>query len=283
MNPVEDVKAWIPLVDFAWPGADFEVCPDTRILRASQYHGFEHFQDVISREEMDRCRELGHWLSVERSASDTLSVAEKVNAFLIALWIVHPTRTHVPFRFEEARSGTRVFARFLDRFQWIRGQAAWEVQDHHLRRTAVFVPLLRHVYEDRRRLRNALVLTLRACQARDWQVGFICFAAAAESILTYSRERGLTARLAKSFARLTSPSEAGRKRAEDQFRRCYQVRSDIVHGRATERKESTINLRDLARFANIVRRLWRVVLGRSGYRLALEGDDRQRERFFGTV
>jgi hypothetical protein len=53
-----------------------------------------------------------------------------------------------------------------------------------------------------------------------------------------------------------------------------------VHGRAHERQEGQINLKDLAEFSDLLRILWRRVLESSGVRAALEGDDEQRELFF---
>jgi len=113
------------------------------------------------------------------------------------------------------------------------------------------------MYQARGRLRNALILTLRACSARDWQVGVVCFAAAAETILNYSQSR---------------------KIAESRFRRLYRVRSDIVHGRAYDRKQRTQNLKDLASFSNLMRQLWRVVIRDTRLRAALDGEIGDREK-----
>lgn len=170
----EDACVWAPLVGFSWKGLSRQIAEDTWLRPASAYSGYEQFAYVLAQEEQDRCREVGHWLYVVRSGHDKLSASERINAFLTTLWIVRPTLTHVPFRFEETESGTRPFARHLDRFQWVKGQAKEAVGDAHLERVSRLLPALRVTYSDGRRLRNALVLTLQGCFSRNWQAAFIC-------------------------------------------------------------------------------------------------------------
>jgi len=116
--------------------------------------------------------------------------------------------------------------------------------------------------------------------SRDWQAAFICFAAAAEALLTYSREPGLTDRLARSYAKLVARSQPAAKRAQEQFKRLYALRSDIVHGRSYERRRSSHNVRELVAFSNVLRRLWGAVLANPDLRSHLEGDDKHREKLF---
>lgn len=280
VEATEDVQIWAPLIDFSWAGSQREIAGDTWIRPASAYKSFDQFAYVLAEEERDRCRQIDHWLSIARGQRDKLSASEKINSFLLGLWIVRPTRTHVPFRFEESQSGTKPFVRMLDRFQWVKTGVASGVEDRHLAQVARILPILRTTHADRKRLSNALVLTLQGCMARQWQVAFVCFTAAAEAILTSSQERGLTDRLASTYAKLVTRNDASRKRASERFRRLYSVRSHIVHGRAYERRTPGRNLRDLAAFANRLRQLWSVVLASGEIRVALEGDDVQRQKFF---
>ncbi|MEK7362678.1 MAG: hypothetical protein AAB016_01765, partial [candidate division NC10 bacterium] len=154
-----------------------------------------------------------------------------------------------------------------------------EVEDRDLDEVARILAPLRAVYATRRRLKNALALTFRGCVAYDWQSAFISFSAAAEAILTYSSKPGLTDRLAKSYVTLVGAGRLGRKSAYDRFKRMYSVRSDIVHGRAYDRKHPSRNLADLVEFSDILRQLWKVVLESPKVRSALEGDDRKRQKF----
>lgn len=276
----EDAYVWAPLIDFSWNGLGRQVTEDTRLRPRSDYLGYEQFAYVLAQEEQDRCREIGHWLHISRPANDRLSASEKINSFLLTLWIVRPTLTHVPFRFEETASGTKVFARHLDRFQWVKGQAKTEIGDKHLNQVGRLLPRLIATYSNGRRLRNALVLTLRGCVARDWQEAFVCYCAAAEAMLTYSREPGLTDRLARSYARIMDRTQPSAKKAQDEFKRLYAIRSDIVHGRSYGRQTSSHNLRELSAFSNLLRRLWGRILQDRDLCDGLDAEDRDRERLF---
>jgi hypothetical protein len=281
---IGDVRSWAPLIDFPWRGSEKQIAADTcntwvRAGRAYTGYSGPDFKSFLSQEEQEKCRGAEHWLQIDQPVHSSLSSRAAINSFLIALWVVTPTRTNVPLRFEVTKA-ERTVARLLDRFQCIEGQVRDEIHGKHLQETARLLPPLREVYTRGRRLRNALVLTFQGCVSRQWQVAFTCFAAASEAILTHSSDRGLSRRLSENFASLTETGEVGRKRAQERFSRLYAIRSDIVHGRAHERQEGQINLKDLAEFSDLLRILWRRVLESSVVRAALEGDDEQRELFF---
>ncbi len=278
-----EVRSWAPLVDLPWRGSEKQITVDTWIRARGAYIGYSaaDFKSYLSRDEREQCREVEHWLQIDQPVHSALSSPAAINSFLVALWVVAPTRTHVPLRFEEAK-GQQTVSRRLDRFQWIEGQVLDEIQGKHLKETTRLLPPLRDVYENGCRLRNALVLSFQGCLSKQWQVAFTCFAAAAETILSDSTERGLSRRLAENFASLTATDEAGRKDARARFRRLYGIRSVIVHGRAHGRREAGINLKDLAEFSDLVRGLWRNVLEDPNARAALEGSDEQRRLFFRT-
>jgi len=278
VDAVGKIIAWAPLVDFPWSGQRLDFSSHMAIVPAADYSGYEEFSYVVAGEDRQRCREIGHWLRIAQDSEDRSSLGEKVNAFLVSLWVVRPTMTHIPFYFGETQSGTKAFWRLLDRVQWIRSQARPDLNENHLRKVQSAFDDLIAIYKARGRLRNALVLTFRASAARDWQVGFVCFAAAAEAILNYSNSRGVTDRLARSYAKLVGDSAKSRRMAESRFRRLYRIRSDIVHGRAHDRKQRAQNLKDLASFSNLMRQLWRVVIGDKVLRGALDGEDSDRER-----
>jgi hypothetical protein len=282
VRATEPIHVWAPLIGFRWAGLERQIADDTRIRPASacrDYQKFAEFKYALAEEEWDRCREAEHWLALTHMRRDG-STKVKMNSFLLALWIVQPTQTHVPFRFETAEPGFRLVARVLDRFQWVEGHAEEEIKDRDLDEVTRILAPLRIAYATGGRLKNALALTFRGCVASDWQSAFICFSAAAEAILTYSQGPRLTDRLAESYAKLVSSSRSGHELTKDRFKRLYSIRSDIVHGRAYERKRSSGNLRGLGEFADVLRRLWKVVLKSEEVRVALEGVDKQRQNFF---
>lgn len=281
VEAVADVRVWAPLVGFEWAGSEYQIADDTWIKKGVAYRGYEsdEFANFLSRDEREECREIRHWLSIVQPAHYEISTKASVNLVLIALWIVRPTRTSVPLRFEEAEAGFRTAARVHERFQWIDEQAAENIKTRDLDKTRDILQPLRTVYKARQRLRNALVLTFRGCLTSDWQSAFICFAAGVEALLTYSRGPGLTDRLARAYAKIACNNGSG-ELAKEHVKKLYLIRSDIVHGRAYDRKASSRNLRALADFSDVLRSLWRTVLEDRELSSILEGDDRRREEFF---
>ncbi len=97
---------------------------------------------------------------------------------------------------------------------------------------------------------------------------------------SYSEDPGLTKRLAKSFACLVSETMDGRDARYQEFLKFYDVRSDIVHGRAHEHHESSQNLENLEHFSDRLRLAWQRVLSDSGIQEILEQGDTARKSWF---
>jgi Apea-like HEPN len=277
------IDVWAPLIGFESRAEEFPLAADTRVRAGSAYRGYEsqNFANFLSLEEKEECRTTRHWLHIRQPVHHDLSPGANVNACLLALWIVRPTRTYAPVRFQET-AAEKTVVRLLDRFQWVEGRVAENVQLEHLEQLAGILPPLRKAYVARRRLRHAFILTFRGCVSPEWQSAYVCFAAAAETLLTSSRKSGLTARLAKAYATLAADGP-DRGAAEERFRRLYEVRSDIVHGRAYERSDSTENLDRLADFSDVLRHLWRRILESKEHQTALEADDVARDAYLSRL
>lgn len=275
------IRVWSPLIDFPWNGGDYPLRDGLQIVRQPTDFpwGAERTRYFLSQEEQESARASDHWMEIDQPAQDTTSAAAKINIFLISLWIVRPTLTHVSMRFEQTPDGLKI-ARVLERFQWIKDQLHPNVEDEHLASVRAMVPSLFRIYEARGRLSNAVSLTFRGCISRDWQSSFICFSAALEGLLNYGRGRGLTERLASAYAKLQDRYGEGSRDDHETFTRFYNVRSEIVHGRAYERESSTRNLVDLAGCSDLLRRVWRIVLEHDDVLERLEQDDFAREDFF---
>lgn len=274
------MDVWAPLAEFPGGNAQWQLAPDTWIETTTHPELFESkaAEDFLSKEERELCRETRYWLHFIRPVHHQLSPKAAVNSFLLALWIVRPTPTYVPLRFERTDSEFSV-SRVLDRFQWIPGYVAAKVTDRDLGAVASILLPLREVYLTGRRLRNAVVLTFRGCVSVDWQSAFICLTAAAEAILTHSGGPGLPNRLAAAHGKLVAKSSSDRKAAAERFKRVYTVSSKIIHGRAYDRPSSERNLADLADCSEVLRTLWRAVLTDEHAREALERDDKGRQSF----
>jgi hypothetical protein len=255
------------------------------ILDGQAYRGYnaDDFKRYLSAEELEECTSIGHWLFVEQALRDSLSTRVRMNTFLTALWLAKPTRTQVAFRLEEIDGGLRSARRVLDRFQWVEGYVADELDAKDLDRTGSTLPQLLEIYLRARRLRNALVLTFRACVSSDWQSSYVCFAAAVEALLVHPGKHGLVHRLADAYSRLTASSDTERKAQQDHFKYLYSVRSRIMHGRAHDRRTGEANLKDLAAMSDVVRGLWDRVLDFEDIRNGLEGDDSDRVNLFNDL
>lgn len=277
--PVADGTAtrriWAPLIDFPWSGSERCITADTSILAPSAYRGYESTELDESLSQVDRadCRDASHWVCVSLPAHHQLSAGEALNSLLLALWIVRPTKTYIALRFEESADGHKPY-RVLDRFQWIKGQAADDISDEDLDRAADLLPRIRASYVARGRLRNALVLTFRGCVSVGWQSALICWSAATEALLTYERGFGLPDRLARAYTMLVGdPDQSG-------FRRLYDLRSDIVHGRSYDRDGNASNRADVAACSDLLRRVWGAGLSSDERVAMLESTDEQRRKFF---
>ena len=81
----------------------------------------------------------------------------------------------------------------------------------------------------------------------------------------------------EGFACLVGEKEDDRDARYREFVNLYNVRSDIVHGRAHEHHESSENL---VRFSNQLQSVWQRVLGDSGIQETLEQEDKVRKIWF---
>ena len=271
---------FVPLDGLLWPGEEFAHPTIGRIRRRSSNPVPAQFRDRLSSWEWEELDEERHWLEFDRRADDPLSSWERVNLLLLALWVTVPTPTHARLKFEwvPLRSEETSFERLLDPFCWIEEQAVFAITTSELEKAANRFDKLRMVYLDDKRLRDSLVLTLRGATNHSWQVACVCLSAAAEAMLTYSPERGLTKRLATSFACLRKTEKASRDEQYHRFERLYQVRSEIMHGRVTARLLDG-NLAHLADFSDLLRELWAIVLDDEAVRRELDKPDPERQKF----
>jgi hypothetical protein len=176
------------------------------------------------------------------------------------------------------------FHRVLSRFSFLESRTGEWVSSQDLDSVRSYFGAMLSLGEKQGRLWQALVLTFAACVTPHWQVAFVCHAAAAEGLLTYSRSPGVTSRLAKACACLLRQGLAERNDLYEEFYFLYDTRSDIIHGRRHSLEASPDEKIDrLARLEDIMRELWRTFLARPELVEELERDDQSRQQFFATV
>lgn len=280
-----EFKVYAPLSKFSWRGSKFSVAPGVEIIERPQPYPLRGLDEHLTQFDRNELFYANHWLTVDWSTGDEPPPSEAVNIFLLALWLSQPTKAHVKFRFKvatdpEAPPGS--MSRLLDQFQWTEGAAIDEVTNAQLITVSALFPSLCEIRRSAPRLSNALHLTFAGCQAIQWQVALVCFAAAAEAILTYETGSGITRRLALAYACLLAQTGSERDRLFREFYELYGKRSDIMHGRGYA-IPGPDKLPILARFGDALRELWKAVIGSPAIMQELEAPDAQRKLFFGQL
>ncbi|MGH2359075.1 MAG: hypothetical protein ACRDGM_00810 [bacterium] len=273
---------YAPLNEFEWAGLDFQLSPALSLRRRSQRPDLRGLDASLAQDEQDTISLADHWLEFQWDEGTTPSPAETVNMILLAFWLAKPTKMHVAYRFElgcGSAVNTNKVCRLLDRFAWVPGTTHVALDDSDIEAAAVHNRVLRDLCRARGRLNDALVLTLVGCWSHRWQTALISHAAAAEAILTYATGPGITRRLSTTYACLVEAQPADRDRAFREFVSLYAARSDIMHGR-THNVAPPDRLPTLARFEEILRRLWRVVLSSPQLIHVLDDTDTQRQAWF---
>jgi len=269
-----------PLTNFVWDGDEFVIEGFGTIKPCSEISDIIRNQTSICDPEKKQAEEVAHWLTFTQRPNDALVPRERVNIFLLALWLAIPTKTNVRVRFEfQNGSAEPLVTCHHDRFHWTRGHPADRLETTHLEQAGSHVPSLRSVYLANKRLRNALHLTFAGCISIHWQVAYICYSAAAESMLAYAKDR-IGHRLSLAFACLTKREKEERDAAYREFLRLYYVRSDIMHGRAADRTDYYKSQWELAKLTDTLRELWQAVLASPVALEELERDDDYRREFF---
>jgi hypothetical protein len=279
------IEVWAPLIAFDWTGTERKIGSDTKIVEGSRYTHYDTpaITQFLSEEERDECRTTRHWLWFSRSAHSTISPGARANAFLLALWVARPTPTYIRVRFHHNDFGDHGATRVLDRFTWIGGQVFESGSDDDLDVVARLLPRVRACYQATARLRNALVLTVRGCTTRDWQVAFMCFTAAMTSLLRHTGRRPLIERLARGYGQLVSRSSPKGLPDTREFVRLHGIGTQSFLGRGNELSDGEENLRNLKLMADVSRAIWSKILESSRLRNALETSDMERARLFKSL
>jgi hypothetical protein len=189
-----------------------------------------------------------------------VSAAVHINSFLLTLWIVRPTPTYVPIRFEKSPDGEYHAVRILDRFQWIRGHVSEDFRNEHLSEARDVFPRLLDAYATTGRLRTALVLAFRGCVSKDWQAGMVCLAASLATLLRDSDAKPAPEELAAGWSRMQALSENARSIDSATIRNLHTIATNILEGRLGHRTAPDENLDNLACLSDILRLALHVAL-----------------------
>ena len=270
----------VPLERFRWAGNRFELYSKFHVVRRSQLPDLGGLERRLAADEIRLLLEnTTHWLEFEYQLGSPHSPAELVNLFLLSLWLQVPTKTRVSHRFKvgiaEANGETKL-THLFDRMNYVEGSTQASVSTQDLMSTAQLMETLLGIPK-RGRINDAIILTLQGCWQGRWQAAIMLFASAAEALLTYSTAGGLTKRLAIAYACLTQRSKAMRDSAYVEFRSCYQMRSDVVHGRGST-VPVTVRVAGVGRWGTILRILWLRILSNKTTIDTMGGSDARRAK-----
>jgi hypothetical protein len=275
---------YVPLFNFNWDDDLFLLNGFGKIDRIINFKEYinDEFNYYLSEFEFDNIKNATHWLIFEQEETDKISRLEKINIFLLALWIAKPTRTHVQLIFV-SKPTVKTFIRVLDRFSWNKFSVVHNIDNECLVEVNKNISNIIAIYLNRKRLFNSLILNLNGCVSNYWQVAFVSFSAALEGILTYRTTPGITKRLAKSFACLTEIDRHKRDLAYKRFYELYNIRSDIIHGRAINFYDPDTNLRYLSNYEDLLRNIWKTIFNSKELIEELENNDSLKENYFRKI
>lgn len=283
-NPIK-YRVLAPLNDF---DCHIDTLPSNGFLSIKKYSATPDLGDLkeeLSKSELDDINSIKHWLTFEYQEEGVLNQSNIIILFLLGLWLEIPTKTHVKLIFKYSINSDSEFKsliRCLDHFHWIEGQATDDINIANLESALRNVRLIFPIVKKQKRLRDALVFTASGCMSFRWQIAFISFSAAVETILTYKDGPGITKRLAKSCSCLTEKTKRNRNYEYRRFIKLYGIRSDIIHGRI-HRIKNTKRLELLTNFSNLLRKLWICILIDKSVLKELEKKDSNRGIFFKKI
>ena len=237
-------------------------------------------KEFLSKQEINDINNCKFWIKITDSFPQYLKPSVVCNTILLSMWVNKPNQIETRFRFGDNNS----ISRQLDRFQFIRlDNNENHFNLHDLENVKIYYNSFCRIIRRNKRLYIAQLNTFRGCQAYHWAVGFLLFSAAFETLLNYQRGYGLTKRLAKANACLMESTNYKRDSLCKKFKRLYNIRSDIMHGKQRKWQRADGNLKKLHELSSLLRHLWQKILTDKDLQTTLEADDNIRKAFFKRI
>lgn len=265
----------VPLNCFAWNGEQITIAPGVSItyLETPPHPGEEIWRERLDEKAKQELDEASHWLVMDE-VPPGVSAAEVMNVFFIALWLAVPTEAHARHRWGADPAVVH------DVFCHVTGRIERSISDAQLLEAGRYYQALLDVARSGGRLDNSLYLTYAGCTLALWQPSYICFTSALEGLLTHrAQTRDNISHLGEAFALLTETDAEPRREARKLLKRLYDVRSQIVHGRAGTFKNSAGNLNNLRDLRDALRSTWAAILTLPGAVAAFDGEDEDRAAY----
>ncbi len=281
---------YCPLADFNlnwnvnFDNNKLDITSDIKIISKIDLPSLSIISDDITDNEKSFYENRVHyWLCLKKDDSE---VEDVINIFQLALWIIKPTKFHIRFfsNFDKNSSKLR-YRNLLSRFVPICNHFEFEYNNSDIENLKIFFPIIMDLYWNNARFHNSLVFNIHGCITNSWEVAYILFSTTFESLLTHKNKWGTTKKLAWAYAILTETKNEKRQIAYKNFRNIYEIRSEILHGESfnDKYKKSDVNLKELAKCRDMLKKLWQVILDSEEIREKLSGSDSVRRDYYKKV
>lgn len=274
-------KSYSPLNSFKSRVDEFEVTKYLRIERDAYTLRKSDERFFLAQWEKDQIRDCTHWLVAEDIPKYWGSSSVLFNAFLLSLWIYSPNKVSIGFKFGVGEG--KDYTRLLDHFQFYGVNDKDDYDEADLVKIREIFRKISGINRNGGRLQAGTVSTVFGCFQYNVNCASILYSTALESLLTYSKDQGLTERLAKSYCCLVQKNRHQRDLAYYEFKKVYKVRSDLVHGRHKKRDLPKRNLNNLRLITKALRKVWSAILNDKTSMVELEKNNSARKAFFKQI
>ena len=231
-----------------------------------------------------------YWLSISGDFTN-FEIETQIIFFQLALWILIPTKTVIPFM----TNFNEIYVPLYQRFQH-NPEYSMQICDLIIiKEMGKNFSKIYNIYIKYKKVNLAMLYTFDSCLLRNWDASFVLMVTAFESILCHKahickleQKRlnwGLTKKLSWTYAILSENDNSKRQSAFEGFRYVYEIRSDLVHGKTIKNKykKGNINLKKLAKCRDMLRKLWQVILNSEEIIENLSGNDKMRKDYFKRI
>ncbi|MDO9577220.1 MAG: HEPN domain-containing protein [Candidatus Cloacimonadales bacterium] len=277
--PLENFYVDFDLTKFLGDSKNFNIHKDLIITTEYDRESFGKIQSGLTTEEIECVPKV--WLKINADC-DFEELTSYINIFQLALLITKPTKVKIPYKFNEFN-----ISRYGYQFNFIK-KYTYKLTKKDILKVSEIYPVLLKIYQNDskiNRLKSAMVDVLSGCLTITWNSAYVLYMISLETLLTEGSKFGVKKKLASAYAILTENDLAKRQQAFKDFIDIYKIRSDIVHGKSFNDKynDGNLNLKELAKCRDMLRKLWQVILSSEEIIEKLSGNDKVRRKYFNLI
>lgn len=269
---------------------ELEITNNMKIISQERIPDLKLLRNHMVVKDIDKYKLTPYWLLINGNFTN-FELETKIIFFQLALWMLIPTTTVVPFMTDFNDMFIKLNQRFIHNPKQINNICNLS----KLKNIGNYILRINDVYFDHKRVNLSLLYTFDSCLLQNWDAILILMVTAFESILFHNAhinkilqnklKWGITKKLSWAFAILSESNDSKRQSAFKEFKYIYKIRSDLIHGKTFIVKygNSFRNLDDIAKCRDMLRKLWQVILNSEEIIENLSGDDKVRCEYFKKV